>query len=388
MSHTIRIPADVDRDDRILANLTARQVLILAGTGLVLYGLWSLTRSVVPAAAFLAVATPVGAAVAALVLVQRDGLSLDRLLVAAVRQRLSSRHRVAAPEGIRAAPEWLTSRAHSSEYPGHAAGVSPSPLRLPVQGVTDTGMIDLGADGVAAVLAVSTINFQLRTPAEQDTLVAGFARYLHSLTAPIQILIHTTRLDLSGQITDLQQAAGGLPHPALESAAREHADYLTQLGATTTLLGRQVLLVVREPLRTTSDSSSVGARAALAGLLGRRRAATRAEPVSAATRQAAESRLAHRLLEASDLLTATGLTVAALDTSAATTVLATACNPDSQLPPSAELAGADHVITTAPTDDPWPEPHTSHSRPATPSPGAEPGPWTERQIPHGREEPS
>jgi hypothetical protein len=53
-----------------------------------------------------------------------------------------------------------------------------------------------------------------------------------------------------------------------------------------------------------------------------------------------------RLGEAVELLTPAGIVVTPLDAGQATAVLASACNPDSLLPPSAGLAGADEVITT------------------------------------------
>jgi hypothetical protein len=96
----------------------------------------------------------------------------------------------------------------------------------------------------------------LRTPGEQEALVASFGRYLHSLTAPVQILIRAQRLDLSVQIAELREQAGGLPHPALEAAAREHADYLAQLAQQSELLRRQVLLILREPLTFATGSLS------------------------------------------------------------------------------------------------------------------------------------
>ncbi|MFE1961537.1 PrgI family protein [Streptomyces sp. NPDC059479] len=184
MTQPVRIPADVDREDTALANLTARQLLILAVTGIMLYGARSFTGAFVPLPVFLTVAVPVGIAAALLALGKRDGLSLDRLVLAAVRQRMSPRHRVSAPEGIASAPAWLTQQIAQGDRDDAAAVLSPAPLRLPAKGVTDTGVVDLGADGVAAVAVCSTVNFALRTPDEQESLVAGLGRYLHSLTAP------------------------------------------------------------------------------------------------------------------------------------------------------------------------------------------------------------
>ncbi len=108
MTAPVRIPADVDMHDRVLGPLTARQLAILAAAGAVLYLIWAATRAFVPIPVFLAFAVPVGAASAMLALGKRDGVPMDKLLVAAIRQRVAPRHRVAAPEGVRPAPAWLT----------------------------------------------------------------------------------------------------------------------------------------------------------------------------------------------------------------------------------------------------------------------------------------
>jgi hypothetical protein len=379
----VRIPADVDREDRVIGPLTGRQLLNLAVTGIVLYGMYTITRAFAPLAVFLIAAIPIGVAAAFLTLGQRDGITLDRLVLAALRQRMSPQHRVAAPEGIRPAPEWLanqitpdnsidgegattwaqkgraaarTSGATSSPASSAVSGVSPAALRLPADAVTDTGIgtgiIDLGKDGVAAVAVCSTVNFGLRTPAEQESLVASFGRYLHSLTAPVQLLVRAERLDLSGQIAELREQAGGLPHPALEQAAREHADYLDQLQRATDLLRRQVLLILREPPHGTAPTDGLGGASPLATLAARRKAAKQAGLVDEATQRAAEARLARRLAEAVELLSPSGITATPLDAGQATAVLAAACNPDSLIPPSTGLAASDEVITTAP-DEEW-----------------------------------
>lgn len=337
VSEPVRIPADVEREDRVLAGLTARQLAILAVTGLVLYAAYAATRDLLPAAGFLVVAAPVAVAAGLLALGSRDGVSLDRLMLAALRQRMTPRVQVAAPDGVTAAPGWVTARA--TRLDDAIASAEPSALRLPAEAVTEAGVVDLGPDGMAVVAVASTVNFGLRTPGEQEALVASFGRYLHSLTAPVQILIRAQRLDLSAQIVELRERAGGLPHPALEAAAREHADFLAQLAQQSDLLRRQVLLVLREPFTRTPTGR-------LPRLLG-----GRGDGHAAGLQRAAETRLARRLGEAAALLSAAGIVVTPLDASQATAVLAGACNPDSLIPPTAGLAAADEVITTAPSDD-------------------------------------
>ncbi|XVS62032.1 PrgI family protein [Actinosynnema sp. CA-299493] len=362
MSHPVRIPADVDMHDRVLGPLTARQLAVLATTGTVLYLIWLVTRAFVPIPVFAAFAVPVGAAATMLAVGKRDGMPLDTLLLAAIRQRLAPRHRVAAPEGVRPAPAWLTQTAnHTTDGKDRVERpeqVSPSALRLPAEAVTETGVVDLGGDGLAVVAVASTVNFALRTPNEQEALVASFGRYLHSLTAPVQVLVRTERLDLTAQIAELRERAGGLPHPALEAAAVEHADYLTQLGGQSDLLRRQVLLVLREPLNGAVPTDGLGGPGPLSllGAMAGKRCTRAGGESGAGMRRAAESRLVRRLGEAIDLLAPAGIVVTPLDAGQATAVLASACNPDSLLPPSTGLAGADDVITTPDSDlvdDDW-----------------------------------
>jgi hypothetical protein len=353
----IRIPADVDQPDRLIAGLTARQLALLGATGVLLYAAWWATRTVLPVAVFLVAAVPIGVSAVILALGHRDGLPLDRLVLAALRQRVTPRHRVAAPEGMRPVPAWLT--VHASGRGGSAAtGISPAPLRLPAHAVhtsttvgPDTGVVDLGDDGLAVLAAASTVNFALRTPGEQEALVAGFGRYLHALSAPVQILIRTERLDLTGHIHQLREYAAALPHPALEAAACEHAAYLAALAGENDLLRRQVLLVLREPLRSAAPTpTGLSPTPALGRLLAaarhrRRDHRTDGQP-DQASRRAAEARLIRRLTDAVDLLTAAGIVLTPLDAGQATAVLASACNPDTLLPTATGLAGADEVITT------------------------------------------
>lgn len=70
--------------DRVMGPLTARQLTILAATGLLLYLGWDLTQPFLPAPAFLVFAVPIAVTALALALGRRDGLSLDRMLLAAL----------------------------------------------------------------------------------------------------------------------------------------------------------------------------------------------------------------------------------------------------------------------------------------------------------------
>ena len=327
MSEPVTIPSDVDREDRILGNFTARQVLILAVTGLLLYGGWWLLCGLLPGLVYLAIALPVGVVVLVGITAHRDGITLARWAWAGLAHRLLPRRLLARRPSTAAAPEWL-SQVATSEAPPRTG-----PLSLPPNEVDEAGVIDLGRDGLAMLASASPVNFALRTPAEQRALTSAFARYLHGLSAPVQILVRAHRLDVTEQVDQLRETAQQLPHPALSAAAADHADYLEQLAGQTELLRRQILLIAREPHPGVHD----GAPGACGGA-GQQGAAE-------ATRAAAAARLARRVGEASEMLSPAGVVVTPLTGQQAAAVLAAATRLDEPAAASPETAGADEVIT-------------------------------------------
>lgn len=102
----VRIPADVDRPDRILAGLTARQLVILAVTGLVCYLGYAATRPLLPPLVFAVLAFPVLVAGAALALGRHDGIGLDRLTAAALAHARTPRRQVPTDDEPPAGPGW------------------------------------------------------------------------------------------------------------------------------------------------------------------------------------------------------------------------------------------------------------------------------------------
>ncbi|WDZ92849.1 PrgI family protein [Nocardiopsis sp. HUAS JQ3] len=298
----VRMPADVEREDKILAGLTARQLVIIGVPGIGLWAAYSVLGHLVSPIVIVVVAVPVMGAAVAAALVQRDGLSLDRLMLAAFRFARSPKRQATGDLGAAGVPSWIDA----------APPPLPSPLNLPVRSIADDGVVDLAEHGCAVLVSCSTVSFALRTPSEQNGLVNGFASYLNSLQTPVQFLVRAESIHLDPLVDALDSAAPHLPHPALERAARDHADYLAALSQTRDLLRRQIVLVVRE-----SDGSAAHAAAAV-----RRRAE-----------------------DAVRTLAATGTRATVLSSPEVFAVLASAADPSSRHLPPEGLAASDSVIT-------------------------------------------
>jgi hypothetical protein len=296
-----RIPADVDRPDRLVGGLTGRQLGILAATAIVAWLLIGLARVVVPLPVAVVLVWPLAIIGMALAVGRRDGIGLDRLVLAALRQRCAPRLMVPAPEGVQAPPGWL---------PVQPDGPLPAPLELSAGGLDGDGVIDLGVDGAAVICRASALTFGLRTAPEQAALVAAFARFLDALAGPVQILVRAVPVDLGGMIATVEGAAGGLPHPALERAAREHARFLGGLADRRDVVHREILVVLRE--------STVG--------------------------PAAGEVLERRAEQAASLLAAAGITLRRLDGEQTVAALAAATHPGRR-PVTGALATPHQIVT-------------------------------------------
>jgi hypothetical protein len=299
----VRIPADLDRPDRILVGLTARQLAILTGGGVAAWTLVGRLEPLVGLPAAVALVAPVALAAMALALGWRDGLPLDRLAVAGLGWWRQPRRLVVAPDGIPPAPAW-------AGRPGSPV----APLDGPICGLDPAGVVDLGGQGWALVCVATPVNLSLRTPAEQQALLASFARLLHALAGPMQVLVRSDRADLSPLLHTLRERAAALPDPGLEQAALAHARWLEGLTGDREVRRRQLLVVFHQPPGTTT-------------------------PAAALARQAEQ---------AAGLLAVAGVTLTPLDGDAAAQALAAATNPDGP-PRPAGLAPAAAIITGRPT---------------------------------------
>jgi hypothetical protein len=336
MTRPARVPADVNRPDRVLGPFTARQSVLLLATAAVLYGAWVGLRPWVPLPIFLTVAAPIAAMAVVVALGQRDGLPLDRLLIAALRHHLNPHRRPATPPTGAGSHDRVCDNgtAHATadaQRTARTASWRPGPTGLLAQAGTarlgpdpaGPGVLDLGADGLVAIAAVSTLNLGLHTPAEQDALLTGFARYLHTLTGPVQFLIRTVPINLDGHLWALYEQARTLPHPALVTAALGHRAHLAHLATPATfdgdgdsgdgLTARQVLLVFRESAAGTGGQQ-----------------------------------LLRRLADATRILAALDIAVAPLDTAQIGSLLTDCCNP------SYPTAGHPHPTSAHGTATPAP----------------------------------
>lgn len=263
--------------DRIIAGLTARQLILLGLTALAVASIYSGLASNIPLPVVGVICLPVAAIGVSFSLGRVERISLDRMARFALRYLRRPRSRVLAPSEVPRAPAW--------------AGVKKSlaAVDFPVKGTHADGILDLGDEGFGLVARASAVNISLRADEEQEAIVESFGRFLNSLSGPVEILVHSGRADLSQRVDKLEESIPSLPHPLLEERARSHVEFLRSLGARGDVLNRETFLCFRD------------------------------EAVAAAE---ARQRLHSRLHEASSLIRPTGVTLKALSAAEVGQVLA------------------------------------------------------------------
>jgi hypothetical protein len=243
----IRLPADVEMEDRLAFGLTARQLLILTTIAVACYVMFSALSSVLPLPVAVALVVPLALLGIALALGRRDGLSGDRLALAAARHLSQPRRRVGAPEGL------------PPRLPGPVAQPAASLLSLPVRGILRSGVIELVDGSSCLLMSAAGTSWALRSEEEQAALVEAFGKWLNSVVEPAAITVRSETVDLDSHQAKIRRAAGSLPNEALRDCAATYAGFLGELAAEGEgLRRRQILLAL-----TTNNSDRESAAATL-----------------------------------------------------------------------------------------------------------------------------
>jgi hypothetical protein len=292
-SDRVKLPADVELEDKLAFGLTARQLCLLAATALIAYAIYTLAAPVLPVPIAAALCGPVAIVGSALALGRRDGLPADRLARYALRHVMSPRRRLLAPDGLPAS------------LPGEPKRAAAAPLDLPVRSVLRSGSVELSDGSHCVALRAGSGSFALKSEEEQAALVEAFARFLNSLTDPAAIYIRSEPVDLADRAAALDHRAATIAEPALAEAARTHAQFLRELPEDGELRRRELLLLICTHARDT---------------------------------RSARDTLERRTREASDLLRAAGVELSRLDGQQTASLLARALDPPGP-PAGCELSG-------------------------------------------------
>ena len=132
--------------------------------------------------------------------------------------------------------------------------------QINIQGVKD-GILMLPHNQYRAVLAVSSVNFELKSEDEQDALIDTYESFLDSLPCPLQIIVRVRELDMDKYLTDLQERLAHEPEEIYQTQIRNYTAFVQRLVANNKILSRHFYVVLPY---TASDGDFEAAKERLA----------------------------------------------------------------------------------------------------------------------------
>ena len=114
---------------------------------------------------------------------------------------------------------------------------------VPIKEVRD-GIVILKDGSMRAVLLASSINFALKSPEEQQSVLYQFQNFLNSISFSIQIFVQSRRLDISPYINLLEDRVKFQSSELMKVQTREYMDFIRNLTESVNIMTKSFFVVI------------------------------------------------------------------------------------------------------------------------------------------------
>ncbi len=115
--------------------------------------------------------------------------------------------------------------------------------QIAIDGARD-GILILPNHQYRAILEVSSLNFELKSEDEQDTIIDTYESFLNSVGSSLQILIRTREIDMDSYLADLRSRFEGETEQIYRDQLVYYDEFIRSLIQTNTILTRHFYIVV------------------------------------------------------------------------------------------------------------------------------------------------
>ncbi|OGN09932.1 MAG: hypothetical protein A3J46_03460 [Candidatus Yanofskybacteria bacterium RIFCSPHIGHO2_02_FULL_41_11] len=127
---------------------------------------------------------------------------------------------------------------------------------IPIENIRESIVI-LKNGSLRMILEISSINFELRSADEQVAILQGFQRFLNSIDFPLQIIISSRELDISGYIKTVEQIVESTDNELLRIQASEYVRFVTELSDLSNIVSKKFYIVVPFYIYETPQTSGL-----------------------------------------------------------------------------------------------------------------------------------
>lgn len=121
---------------------------------------------------------------------------------------------------------------------------------LKIAEIKDNSIV-LKDGSVRAVLTVSSVNFELLSEQEQNSIILSYQSFLNALDFPIQIMIRSRRLDIEGYLTRMTEIANNQSESRLKQQTYDYIDFVASFVEYSDIMEKDFYVVIpHEPDRS------------------------------------------------------------------------------------------------------------------------------------------
>lgn len=105
-------------------------------------------------------------------------------------------------------------------------------------------MLVLKNGGLRTILEVGSVNFNLKSEPEQESIILSYQRFLNALNFPIQILIKSRKLDIDVYLEGLKEKMRYQQNELLKNQMGEYIEYVSKLVEYADIMEKKFYVVI------------------------------------------------------------------------------------------------------------------------------------------------
>ena len=106
------------------------------------------------------------------------------------------------------------------------------------------GILELPHNQYRVIIETSSINFELKSEAEQDVLIESFQNFLNSLPCPLQMLIRVREVDIDRYLEQISQSKKSEKEKVYKDQIDNYSEFIKELVTGSKILSRRFYVVI------------------------------------------------------------------------------------------------------------------------------------------------
>ena len=119
----------------------------------------------------------------------------------------------------------------------------PTQQNLPFSAIYDDVIVTKKGQ-LCQVVMVNSVNFGLKSEEEQNAIIYQYQSFLNSLSFPIQIAMHSKRLDLTSYLKDLGGRITQEPNELIRYQIQEYVDFVGKLISIANIMDKKFFITI------------------------------------------------------------------------------------------------------------------------------------------------